>query len=75
MDEKKKNIESPWMPLRDASSYLGRGRQFLAREIAQGRLRAARIGGRGEMFTRREWCDAYVEERAKPVVVVGRRAS
>lgn len=64
---------SPWMTLSQAAEYLQRGRRFLAREVRDGRLRAARIGGRGEILTSRAWCDRYVEDLAAPVVVGSRR--
>jgi excisionase family DNA binding protein len=60
---------TPWMNARQAAKYLQRGRRFVLREIAAGRLQAARIGGRGEILTRREWCDAWVEAQTKPVNV------
>lgn len=60
---------TPWMTAEDAAAYVKRGKRFLLGEIKAGRLRAARIGGRGEILTRREWCDAWVEHLAKPVFV------
>jgi excisionase family DNA binding protein len=39
---------------KDAAAYLKRGKVFVLREIHAGRLRAARIGGRGEILTRLE---------------------
>lgn len=65
--------DSPWLTAREASLYLKRGRRFVLSEIHAGRLRAARIGGRGEVLTRREWCDAFVEDQAAPVAVPIRR--
>jgi hypothetical protein len=63
---------TPWMDLDEAGKYAcSHGRRFLRREMA-GRLRAARIGGRKEYFTRREWIDAWLEDRAK-LVMVSRR--
>jgi len=58
---------SPWMNVKVAALYLGRGRRFVRKEIAAGRLRAAIIGGRREVMTRREWCDAWVETLARVV--------
>jgi excisionase family DNA binding protein len=61
------------MTLAEAAAYLKRGKRFVRAEIAAGRLRGARVGGRGEILTRAEWCDAWVEDRATPVLVTGRR--
>jgi hypothetical protein len=66
-------MESPWLTLTQAGSYVHRGKRFLAREVAAGRLRAARIGGRGEILTRREWLDSWVTDQATPVIVTGVR--
>ena len=63
---------SPWMTAAEAAQYLKRGRRFVLREIHAGRLRAARIGGRGEILTSRAWCDAYVIDMAKPVQLARR---
>lgn len=60
---------TPWMTATDAAAYLKRGRRFLLSEIKAGRLRAARVGGRGEVLTRREWCDQWVEAQAAIVMV------
>jgi excisionase family DNA binding protein len=57
----------------ELAAYLKRGRRFVLREIHRGRLRAARIGGRGEVLSCRAWADAYVEQQAA-VVPVRRRA-
>jgi len=66
--------DSPWMNAADAAKYLKRGRQFVLREIRTGRLRAARVGGRGEILTRREWCDQWVTDQAAPIVMPRRHA-
>lgn len=55
---------SPWMTSTDAATYLKRGKKFLLREIRAGRLKAARVGGRGEILTRAEWCDEWVAGQA-----------
>ena len=60
-------IASPWMTATEAAQYLKRGRRFVLREIHAGKLRAARIGGRGEILTSRDWCDQYVTDMAKPI--------
>jgi excisionase family DNA binding protein len=64
---------TPWMTLAQAAEYLHRGRRFISREVRAGRLRAARIGGRGEILTSRIWCDQYVEDQATPIMLTARR--
>ena len=66
---------SPWLTAAEAAAYLRRGRRFVLREIHCGRLRAARIGGRGEILTKAEWCDAWVTAQAEPVPVAIRRGA
>jgi excisionase family DNA binding protein len=61
--------QSPWLTLTEAAIYTKRGRRFLRREIAAGRLRAAVIGGRREVLTRVDWLDVWVEEQARPVMM------
>ena len=63
---------SPWLTAAEAAAYLKRGRRFVLREIHAGRLRAARIGGRGEILTRREWVDEFVNALAAPIAVRSR---
>jgi excisionase family DNA binding protein len=60
---------SPWFTAKDAARYLRHGERFIRGEIAAGRLRAARVGGRGEILTRAEWCDAWVTDRAHTVAL------
>jgi excisionase family DNA binding protein len=59
--------DSPWLTTAQAAAYLQRGRRFILNEVKHGRLRAARVGLRKEVMTRREWCDAWVEAKAAPV--------
>lgn len=65
---------SPWLNAAEAAAYLKRGRRFILREIAANRIKAARIGGRGEILTRADWLDAYVSDQAAPVMLARRRA-
>ena len=56
-----------------AKTKTGRQRiseRFLRREIEAGNLRAAQIGGRKQYYTTRQWVDSYLEDRARPVMVV-----
>jgi len=66
-------MTSPWLTAAEAGAYLQRSKRFVLREIDAGRLRAARIGGRREVLTRREWLDQWVEDQAVPLPVSVRR--
>lgn len=57
-------VPSPWLTAAEAAVYLKRGRRFILREIKNGRMRGAPVGDRGEVLTRAEWCDQWVEDRA-----------
>jgi hypothetical protein len=50
------------------------GLRFLAKEIKDGHLRAAKIGGRGQVLVHIDWLQQYVVDQAKPIEVVRRRA-
>ena len=67
------NSPSPWLTTAEAAAYLKRGRRFVLREIHANRLRAARIGGRGEILTRAAWLDEYIESQATPIAFTKRR--
>lgn len=62
-------IPSPWLTANDAAQYLHRGRRFVRKEIAAGRLRAAIVGDRREILTRAEWLDAWVTDQARAVAL------
>lgn len=64
-------IDTPWLKVTsaEAGAYARRGGRSLRRAVAQGKLRAVAIGGKGELLTRREWLDAMLEADALPVVV------
>jgi hypothetical protein len=51
----------------------GRGKRFMANEVKAGRLRAARIGGRGELLTRDEWIDEWIINQTIPIAINVRR--
>jgi hypothetical protein len=75
---------SPWLTALPAIEYLTHGARtakgrrkfsprFLAAEVRKDRLRAAKVGGRGELLYRIEWLDDWLEARATPVSVNVRR--
>jgi hypothetical protein len=67
-------LPSPWLTATQAGAYLHRSPRFVLREIRAGRLRAAVVGGRGEILTRTEWCDDWVKEKAgSPLLLPMRR--
>ena len=66
-------MESPWLTLWESAAYEKRGKRWLAREAKAGRVRHARVGGRGELMFRREWLDEHLEALSTPVVVPVRR--
>jgi excisionase family DNA binding protein len=68
-------VTSPWLTAAEAATYLKRGKRFVLREIKLGRLRGARVGGRGEVLTRAEWCDQWVEDQSVIVPVRRRMAA
>jgi hypothetical protein len=80
--------QTPWMTWPAASDHLSGGattespdgkrrrkfsKQFLAKQVAAGKLKAAKVGGRGELLFRREWLDEWLESLAAPVMVSARR--
>lgn len=62
-------IPSPWLTVKEAAVYLRVGPRFIYNEINAGRMRAARLGGRGCIVTRVGWLDEFVMERAKPIEI------
>jgi hypothetical protein len=66
-------VQSPWLNLWQAAAYLFRGRRFVRKIISAGQLRAAVVGQKREILTRRDWCDQYVENQATPIMLPSRR--
>jgi excisionase family DNA binding protein len=60
-----------WLTVEEVATDIYKcGRKLIYREIAAGRLRAARIGGRrGPVRIRRSWAHASLEASAEPVEV------
>lgn len=60
-----------WLTVREACPVAKVGPKTVYREIAAGRLRAARIGGRRDLRIHRRWIDEWLERTAS-VIEVGR---
>lgn len=65
-------IPNTWLPIvKDGapSKYVNQGHRTLRKAVDDGLLRAARVGGRGQLLTTFAWLDEYVERTATPVEV------
>lgn len=60
---------SPWLTADEAAARAQVGRRTIYNEVAAGRLRAARIGGRRQFRFRAEWVDAWLDSTAEAVDV------
>lgn len=76
--------DSPWLTGDAASAYVSAGAttkqhrrkygpRFLAKQVRDGNLCAARVGGRGELLYRREWLDEWILARATAIPITARR--
>jgi excisionase family DNA binding protein len=69
-------ISSPWLTVAESASYARCGVKLIYREIAAGRLRAARVGGRRDLRLLATWIDEWLTTSSMPVVIqIDRRAS
>lgn len=62
-----RDIEHKWKTVKQAADRVQVGPKLIYREIAAGRLRAARVGGRREYRTTDAWIDDWLEASAAPV--------
>ncbi len=69
----RKPSDSPWRTLSEAGARVGRSKRFMRRQWKDGRLRGARIGGRGEILTTEAWVDQWVSDFATPIAMPVRR--
>ena len=58
---------TPWLTARQAAKRLQSGVKLVYHEVASGRLRAAKIGGKRAIRIKAEWVDAYREGMAAPI--------
>ena len=67
--------QSPWLTFGDGSAQqrAKKGRRYLTKEVKNGRLKAAVVGGRRELYFKPEWIDQWLEAQATPIVMNVRR--
>jgi excisionase family DNA binding protein len=64
---------SPWLTVREAAQRAHVGPRLIYAAIAAGRLRAAKLSGRGCFRVHETWLDAFLVASAAPVDVVPAR--
>jgi excisionase family DNA binding protein len=60
---------TPWLTVEEAAHRLRVSRKTIYRAVAEGKLRAARIGGKRALRFLPEWVDAYAVATATVVEV------
>jgi excisionase family DNA binding protein len=63
------DITTPWRTVREIAARWRCGEKLVYREIAAGRLRAARIGGRRDYRILDEWADEALIRMSTPVEI------
>jgi excisionase family DNA binding protein len=58
-------IPSPWLNVEQAAQYIQQHPRAIYRAAGSGKLRSVRINGKGELRTRREWLDQWLERFAR----------
>lgn len=64
--------ESPWLNVAECAARAKCGPKLIYREVAAGRLRAARIGSRRDLRIHVSWLDEFLERSATPVEITKR---
>lgn len=62
----RRGAESPWLTAAEAARRARCGVKVVYREVAAGRLRAARIGGRRDIRVLAAWVDDWLAAAAPP---------
>lgn len=60
---------SPWLTVREGAGRARVGVKVIYREVAAGRLRAARIGGRRDLRILADWIDQWLMAQSTPAEV------
>lgn len=66
--------ETPWLTIPEARTIARCGAKLLYAEIAAGRLRAARIGGKRAIRVHIDWLNDWLVAASTPVPVLVRRS-
>jgi excisionase family DNA binding protein len=66
-------LSSPWLTTAEAASYARRGKRQIIHAVKTGKLRAAVVGGKRQVLTRREWLDEMITNETIVVTVPTRR--
>lgn len=56
-----------WLDVAQVAARLGVGTRLVYQLVRDGRMRAARVGGRRQLRIRPEWADEALERMAEPV--------
>lgn len=61
--------ETRWLTTAQAAAHAQVGLKLIYREVAAGRLRAAKVGGRRDLRFLALWVDLWLESSSQPVEV------
>ena len=62
-------MSTEWLDVKDAAQHARCGVRSIYLAVQQGKLRAARLGGRRELRFLREWVDAWLLASTTPELV------
>lgn len=62
-------MATDWLTVLEAAAHARCGKRSIYLAVAQGRLRAARLGGRRELRFLPEWLDAWLLASSTPEIV------
>jgi excisionase family DNA binding protein len=54
-----------WLTAREVAAVTKIGKRTVLRAAREGQLRAAKVGGRGEIRVRSDWADEWLENLAR----------
>jgi excisionase family DNA binding protein len=66
-------IDSPWLTASEAAVYARRGKRKILAAVKTGKLRAAIVGGKRQVLTRREWLDQMIADEVDVAALPARR--